>query len=115
MDARYIMDYTAFELMTEDIRHTTVEKHAEEWQLTAEQVETLKERLLEEENRVYKYWLSNLPHFAVFEPDDEEDDEELHLFYDWDASDDNRLGADALTTIARDLIESVGHADRMLT
>nr|DAP49445.1 MAG TPA: hypothetical protein [Caudoviricetes sp.] len=116
MDARYIMDYTAFELMTEDIRHTTVEKHAEEWQLTAEQVETLKKRLLEEENRVYKYWLSNLPHFACFEPDDEEDDEEeLHLFYDWDASDDNRLGADALTTIARDLIESVGHANRMLT
>lgn len=31
MDARYIMDYTAFELMTEDIRHTTVEDHAEEW------------------------------------------------------------------------------------
>lgn len=115
MDARYIMDYTAFELMTEDIRHTTVEKHAEEWQLTAEQVETLKKRLLEEENRVYKYWLSNLPHFAVFEPDDEEDDEDLHLFYDWDASDDNRLGADALTTIARDLIESVGHANQMIT
>lgn len=115
MDARYIMDYTAFELMTEDIRHTTVEKHAEEWQLTAEQVETLKKRLLEEENWVYKYWLSNLPHFAVFEPDDEEDDEELHLFYDWDASDDNHLGADALTTIARDLIERVGHANRMVT
>ena len=34
MDARYIMDYTAFELMYEDIRHTTVEKHAEEWQLS---------------------------------------------------------------------------------
>lgn len=115
MDARYIMDYTAFELMNEDIRHTTVEKHAEEWQLTAEQVETLKKRLLEEENRVYKYWLSNLPHFACFEPDDEEDDEELHLFYDWDASDDIRLGADALTTIARDLIERVGHAKQMLT
>lgn len=115
MDARYIMDYTAFELMTEDIRHTTVEQHAEEWQLTAEQVETLKKRLLEEENRVYKYWLHFLPHFACFEPDDEEDDEELHLFYDWDASDDNRLGADALTTIARDLIERVGHAKQMLT
>lgn len=115
MDARYITDYSAFELMYEGIRHTTVEKHAEEWQLTAEQVETLKERLLEEENRVYKYWLNNLPHFAVFEPDDEEDDEDLHLFYDWDASDDNRLGADALTTIARDLIESVGHANRMVT
>ena len=78
MDARYIMDYTAFELMYEGIRHTTVEKHAEEWQLTAEQVETLKARLLEEENRVYEYWLGNLPHFACFEPDDEE----LHLFYD---------------------------------
>lgn len=115
MDARYIMDYTAFELMYEDIRHTTVEKHAEEWQLTAEQAETLKKRLLDEENRVYEYWLDNLPHFAVFEPDDEEDDEELHLFYDWDASDDNRLGADALTTIARDLIERVGHATRMVT
>lgn len=110
MDARYIMDYTGFELMYEGIRHTDVEEHAEEWQLTPEQVETLKERLLEEENRVYKYWLDNLPHFAVFEPDDEEDDEDLHLFYDWDASDDNRLGADALTTIARDLIERVGHA-----
>ena len=115
MDARYIMDYTGFELMYEGIRHTDVEEHAEEWQLTAEQVETLKERLLEEENRVYKYWLNNLPHFAVFEPDDEEDDEDLHLFYDWDASDDNRLGADALTTIARDLIERVGHASRMVT
>lgn len=115
MDARYIMDYTGFELMYEGIRHTTVEEHAEEWQLTAEQVETLKERLLKEENRVYEYWLDNLPHFAVFEPDDEEDDEDLHLFYDWDASDDNRLGADALTTIARDLIERVGHANRMIT
>ena len=115
MDARHIMDYTGFELMYEGIRHTTVEDHAEEWQLTTEQVETLKERLLEEENRVYKYWLNNLPHFACFEPDDEEDDEELHLFYDWDASDDNCLGADALTTIARDLIERVGHANRMVT
>nr|DAJ40711.1 MAG TPA: hypothetical protein [Caudoviricetes sp.] len=115
MDARYIMDYTAFELMYEGIRHTDVEERAKEWQLTAEQVETLKKRLLEEENWVYKYWLNNLPHFAVFEPDDEEDDEELHLFYDWDASDDNRLGADALTTIARDLIERVGHATRMVT
>lgn len=107
MDARYIMDYSAFELMYEGIRHTTVEKHAEEWQLTAEQVETLKEQLLEEENRVYEYWLRNLPHFAVFESGS--------LDYDWDANTDNRLGADALTTIARDLIESVGHANRMVT
>ena len=106
MDARYIMDYSAFELMYEGIRHTTVEKHAEEWQLTAEQVETLKKRLLEEENRVYEYWLGNLPHFAVFESGS--------LDYDWDASDDNRLGADALTTIARDLIERVGSAEQML-
>ena len=106
MDARYIMDYTAFELMYEGIRHTTVEEHAEEWQLTAEQVETLKERLLEEENRVYEYWLHNLPHFAVFEDGD--------LVYDWDADDSNCLGQDALTTIVRDLIERVGHAKRML-
>ena len=106
MDARYIMNYSAFELMYEGIRHTTVEKHAEEWQLTTEQVETLKERLIEEENRVYKYWLNNLPHFAVFEDGD--------LVYDWDADDSNLLGQDALTTIARDLIERVGHAKRML-
>lgn len=106
MDARYIMDYTAFELMYEGIRHTTVEEHAEEWGLTAEQVETLKAQLLEEENRVYEYWLSNLPHFAVFEDGD--------LDYDWDADDSNCLGQDALTTIARDLIVRVHHAKRML-
>lgn len=106
MDARYIMDYTAFELMYEGIRHTTVEEHAEEWGITAEQVETLKERLIEEENRVYKYWLNNLPHFGVFESGS--------LDYDWDADTDNRLGADALTTIARDLIERVHHAEQML-
>ena len=106
MDARYIMDYSAFELMYEGIRHTTVERHAEEWQLTAEQVETLKKRLLDEEGRVYEYWLNSLPHFAVFESGS--------LDYDWDADTDNRLGADALTTIARDLIERVGHAEQML-
>ena len=106
MDARYIMDYSAFELMYEGIRHTTVEEHAEEWGLTAEQVETLKAQLLEEENRVYEYWLSNLPHFAVFEDGD--------LDYDWDADDSNCLGQDALTTIARDLIVRVHHAKRML-
>lgn len=106
MDARYIMDYTGFELMYEGIRHTTVERHAEEWQLTAEQVETLKERLLKAENEAYEYWLNNLPHFAVFESGS--------LDYDWDADTDNRLGADALTTIARDLIEKVHHAEQML-
>lgn len=106
MDARYIMDYTAFELMYEGIRHTTVEKHAKEWGLTGEQIETLKEQLLEEENRVYEYWLRNLPHFGVFESGS--------LDYDWDADTDNRLGADALTTIARDLIERVHHAEQML-
>lgn len=42
MDARYIMDYTAFELMYEGIRHTDVEERAKEWQLSAEQVEALK-------------------------------------------------------------------------
>ena len=106
MDARYIMDYSAFELMYEGIRHTTVERHAEEWQLTTEQVETLKGQLLEEENRVYEYWLRTLPHFAVFESGS--------LDYDWDADDSNCLGQDALTTIARDLIERVGHAKQML-
>lgn len=106
MDARYIMDYTGFELVYEGIRHTTVERHTEEWQLTAEQVETLKARLLAEENRVYEYWLNNLPHYAVFESGS--------LDYDWDADTDNRLGSDALTTIARDLIERVHHAERML-
>lgn len=106
MDARYIMDYTGFELMYEGIRHTTVEKHTEEWGLTGEQVETLRERLLREENSTYEYWLESLPHFATFD--------EQHLDYDWDASDDNRLGADALTTIARDLIERVGSAEQML-
>lgn len=106
MDARYIMDYTGFELMYEGIRHTTVEKHTEEWQLTTDQVEALKERLLKEENEIYEYWLNNLPHFAVFESGS--------LDYDWDADTDNRLGADALTTIARDLIERVHHAEQML-
>jgi len=106
MDARYIMDYTAFELMYEGIRHTDVEERAKEWQLSAEQVEALKERLLKAENEAYEYWLGNLPHFAVFESGS--------LDYDWDADTDNRLGADALTTIARDLIEKVHHAEQML-
>lgn len=106
MDARYIMDYSAFELMYEGVRHTTIEEHAEEWQLTAEQVETLKDWLLREENSTYEYWLESLPHFAVFESGS--------LDYDWDADTDNRLGADALTTIARDLIERVHHAEQML-
>lgn len=111
MDARYIMDYTGFELMYEGIRHTDVEEHAEEWQLTAEQVETLKERLLEEENQVYECWLRNLPHCAVFEQDDEAEDDGLHLFYDSDAAEGSwYVGADALTTIARDLRSKVGGA-----
>jgi len=133
MDARYIMDYSAFELMYEGIRHTTVEEHAEEWQLTAEQAETLKKRLLDEENRVYEYWLDNLPHFAVFEPDgrwagfsypgqyrldpewDAErynaDDTTPRLHYDRDAVDGcDYVGSDALTTVSRDLLEKVGNA-----
>lgn len=111
MDARYIMDYTAFELMYEGIRHTDIEDRAEEWQLTAEQVETLKKRLLEEENSVYKCWLRNLPHCAFFEQDDEAEDDGLHLFYDSDAAEDGwYVGADALTTIARDLRDNVGDA-----
>ena len=51
-------------------------------------------------------FLSNLPHFAVFEDGD--------LDYDWDADDSNCLGQDALTAIARDLIVRVHHAKRML-
>lgn len=111
MDARYIMDYSAFELMYEGIRHTHVEEHAEEWQLTAEQVETLKERLLEEEDSVYECWLRNLPHCAFFEQDDEAEDDGLHLFYGSDAAEGSwYVGADALTTIARDLRSKVGGA-----
>lgn len=111
MDARYIMDYTAFELMYEGIRHTDVEERAKEWQLSAEQVEALKKRLLEEENSVYKCWLRNLPHCAFFEQDDEAEDDRLHLFYDSDAAEDGwYVGADALTTIARDLRSMVGGA-----
>ena len=111
MDARYIMDYTGFELMYEGIRHTDVEECAKEWQLTAEQVETLKKRLLEEENHVYECWLRNLPHCAFFEQDDEAEDDGLHLFYDSDAAEGSwYVGADALTTIARDLRSKVGGA-----
>lgn len=111
MDARYIMDYTGFELMYEGIRHTDVEECAKEWQLTAEQVETLKKRLLEEEDSVYGCWLRNLPHCAFFEQDDEAEDDGLHLFYDSDAAEDGwYVGADALTTIARDLRSKVGGA-----
>nr|DAN44379.1 MAG TPA: hypothetical protein [Caudoviricetes sp.] len=111
MDARYIMDYSAFELMYEGIRHTDVEDYAEEWQLTAEQVETLKKRLLEEENRVYECWLRELPHCAFFEQDDDAEDDGLHLFYDSDAAEGSwYVGADALTTIARDLRSKVGDA-----
>ena len=111
MDARYIMDYTAFELMYEGIRHTDVEERAKEWQLSAEQVEALKKRLLEEENSVYECWLHNLPHCAFFEQDDEAEDDRLHLFYDSDAAEDGwYVGADALTTIARDLRSMVSGA-----
>ena len=105
MNTDCIMSYSPFELMYYGVRHTTVDKYVENQNLTTEQIETLKEKLLIEENRVYDYWLQNLPHFAVFVSDKKDD--KLHLSYNQYASSDNRLGADALTTIARDLIEKV--------
>lgn len=107
MNTDCIMSYSPFELMYYGVRHTTVDKYVKDQNLTTEQIETLKEKLLVEENRVYDYWLQNLPHFAVFVSDKKDD--KLHLSYNQYASSDNRLGADALTTIARDLIEKVGH------
>lgn len=107
MNTDCIMSYSPFELMYYGVRHTTVDKYVEDQNLTTEQIETLKEKLLVEENRVYDYWLQNLPHFAVFVSDKKDD--KLHLSYNQYASSDNRLGADALTTIARDLIEKVGN------
>lgn len=52
MNTDYIMDYTPFELIYEGIRHNTIEEQAKDWNLTKEQIETLKERLLEEERRI---------------------------------------------------------------
>lgn len=109
MDTKFIMEYSPFELMYEGIRHTTVKKYAKDRQLnlTTEQIKTLKDKLLEEENCVYEMWLRNLPHCAYFKIGEE--DNEPHVFYDCDSIENGwYVGADALTAIARDLIYKVG-------
>lgn len=117
MDASYIMEYSPFELMYNGIRHTTVEKYAKSWNITREEVRILKERLLEEENRVYACWLANLPHCVYFHnrpltEEENTDDNYPRLFYDESAAEGYwYVGADALTTIARDLIYKVGNAE----
>ena len=87
MDAKYIMEYSPFELMFNGIRHTTVEKYAKSWNITREEVRILKEKLLEEENRVYACWLANLPHCSYFNnrpltKDEDTKDNRTHLYYD---------------------------------
>ena len=109
MDASYIMEYSPFELMFNEIRHTTIEKYVKDQQLnlTTEQIKKLKDNLLEEENCVYGMWLRNLPHCAYFKIGEE--DNEPHVFYDCDSIENGwYVGADALTTITRDLIYKVG-------
>lgn len=59
MNTDYIMDYTPFELIYEGIRHTTIEEYAKDWNLTEEQVKTLKEKLLAEEKRISENRLKN--------------------------------------------------------
>ena len=59
MNTDCIMDYSPFELIYEGIRHTTVGEHAKDRNLTEEQVETLKAKLLEEERRISKNRLKN--------------------------------------------------------
>lgn len=59
MNTDCIMDYSPFELIYEGIRHTTVREHAKDWNLTEEQVETLKAKLLEEEHRISENRLKN--------------------------------------------------------
>lgn len=117
MDAKYIMEYSPFELMFNGIRHTTVEKYAKSWNLTKEEVRILKEKLLEEENNVYACWLANLPHCVYFHnrpltEEENTDDNYPRLFYDESAAEGYwYVGADALTTIARDLIYKIGNAE----
>ena len=111
MDAKYIMEYSPFELIFEGIRHTTVEKYAKKWHITNKEIKVLKKRLLEEENNVYACWLANLPHCAHFKEDENPQSNLPHLFYDESAAEGYwYVGADALTTIARDLIYKVGNA-----
>lgn len=59
MNTDYIMDYTPFELIYEGIRHTTIEEHAKDWNLTEEQIKTLKAKLLEEEKHISENRLKN--------------------------------------------------------
>lgn len=101
MNTDYIMDYTPFELIYEGIRHTTVEEHAKDWNLTFEQIETLKEKLLKRENNIYETWLHNLPHLPLPSSD-------------WYIEKGFRLGACAFHMIAYDLIKEVGNAELML-
>jgi len=117
MDTKFIMEYSPFELMFNGIRHTTVEKYAKSWNITDEEVRILKERLLKEENNVYACWLANLPHCSYFNnrpltKDEDTRNNRSHLYYDESAAEGYwYVGADALTTIARDLIYKVGNAE----
>ena len=117
MDANYIMEYSPFELMFNGIRHTTVEKYAKSWNITDREIRILKEKLLEEENNVYACWLANLPHCSYFNnrpltKDEDTRDNRSHLYYDESVIEGYwYVGADALTTIARDLIYKVGNAE----
>lgn len=117
MDTKFIMEYSPFELMFNGIRHTTVKKYAKSWNITDEEIKVLKERLLEEENNVYACWLANLPHCSYFNnrpltKDEDTRDNRSHLYYDESAAEGYwYVGADALTTIARDLIYKVGNAN----
>lgn len=117
MDTKFIMEYSPFELIFEGIRHTTVKKYAKSWNITHEEVRILKEKLLEEENNVYACWLANLPHCSYFNnrpltKDEDTKDNRTHLYYDESAAEGYwYVGADALTTIARDLIYKVGNAN----
>lgn len=117
MDAKYIIEYSPFELMYNGIRHTTVEKYAKSWNITDREVRILKEKLFEEENNVYACWLANLPHCSYFNnrpltKDEDTRNNRSHLYYDESAAEGYwYVGADALTTIARDLIYKVGNAE----
>lgn len=117
MDTKYIMEYSPFELMFNGIRHTTVKKYAKKWNLTKEKIRILKEKLLEEENNVYACWLANLPHCSYFNnrpltKDEDTKDNRSHLYYDESVIEGYwYVGADALTTIARNLIYKVGNAE----
>lgn len=117
MDAKYIMEYSPFELMFNGIRHTTVKKYAKSWNITDREVRILKEKLLEEENNVYACWLANLPHCSYsnnrpLTKNEDTRNNRTHLYYDESVIEGYwYVGADALTTIARDLIYKVGNAE----